>query len=165
MLILGVDVGGRNFGYCLIRVDREPEVLLHETRDVGNTRDWRILIPKALDWLRASVSIVGYPDVVAIEELVWYGKRKGVLALAHLAGAVAGYVLGEMDAKSLFFQPRDVKAMSRTYPRPEGFTEHEHDALSLCRLALGKKTNGKEKVVGKLADKPVAPRRTKPPSK
>lgn len=164
MLILGVDVGYRNFGYCLTQINGKPEVLARGTLNLGNTRAWRSLVGKAFDVFETWTT---KPGVVAIEELVWYGKRKGVLALAHLAGAVAGYALGQWGAKPLFYQPRDVKAMSRAWPAPEGFTEHEHDSLSLCRLAMGtlpsagtfpptrKKANGKSKLVG--SKKPAKP--------
>jgi Holliday junction resolvasome RuvABC endonuclease subunit len=154
MLVLGVDVGYRNFGWCLVKVNGKPEVIEHHTADVGNTTKWRELLGVAL----SPFAGIPKPDVVSIEELVWYGKRKGVLALSHLAGAVAGYALGVWGAKPLFFNPREVKAVSRAHAAPEGFTEHEHDALSLCRLALGKE-DGKGKN-GKLAAKKPAARRT-----
>ena len=73
-------------------------------------------------------------DVVSIEQINWYGKRKGVLALAHLAGAVAGY-FSALGATIRWFPAREVKARSAKNGAPRGFDDHQMDALSLVKLA------------------------------
>lgn len=135
MLVLGVDVGFRHFGYCLVQVNGTPEVVARDTINLGATTQWRDLIAKGL-------ALLPKANLVSIEELVWYGKRRGVLGLAHLAGAVAGWAIAN-SAEIMFFQPMDVKAATRAGRFPKAFTEHEKDSLSLCRLALTRRAESK----------------------
>lgn len=151
MLILGVDPGYRNLGYCLVNHNGKTEILNHGVVDVGSTKDWHIGLGLALTTL---ANVCASPDLVAVEELVWHGRRRGVLALSHLAGAIAGYY--KRGCQTLFFTPKEVKIASQEYPFPDDFSDHEKDALSLCRLALWAKANDN----AKLADKPKTTRRT-----
>lgn len=144
-LVLGVDPAYRTFGYCLVKVNGTPELVAHGLVDLGNSKEWRTLIPKAIDVLHQLKA-----DAIAVEEIVWQGRRKGALALAHLAGAVIGWAASSGMCARLY-QPRDVKAATEQGKFPPNFSDHERDAMSLCRLYL----NDEE-----LADKSKTTKRT-----
>ncbi len=142
MKILGIDPGTRHLGYVLVETHNgatHAKVLKRGTIGLKGKIYWtRAIVPLA----RRLYELVGtVPDLVAIEQINWYGRRKGVLALAHLAGVLGGIYAGAKDV--LFFAPKEVKQESALEPRT-GWTAHEVDALSLCRLAARKvKSRGK----------------------
>lgn len=142
MIILGIDPGFRACGWCLVG---DSKVLSKGTVKNGSLKDWRPGIIRVINAVEDALQRRGAIDVVAVEEIVWYGKRKGSLALAHLAGALYGYFSNH--AAVMFFLPRDVKALSATLKKPS-WNEHELDALALCQLALkradSKLANGKK---------------------
>lgn len=152
MLILGVDPGYRSFGYCLVKVNGTPELITHGVVDMGSSKDWRAHLPKV-----AAILSPCKADVVAVEEIVWQGRRKGAIALAHLVGTVVGYTVGAMGAVVRLYQPRDVKQETARGTFPKDFSEHEKDALSLCRLYLN---DTQRQIDTKLADTTKAPKRT-----
>ncbi len=145
MLVLGVDPAYRTLGYCLVKVNGTPEVVAHGLVDLGSSKEWRTLIPEAMSVLKP------YPaDVVVVEEITWQGRRKGALALAHLSGAIIGWA-ASIGSKVSLYLPRDVKAATAQGKFPSNFSDHERDAMSLCRLYLNENP--------KLADTTKTPKR------
>lgn len=123
-------------GLCLVDYNGEESLVIRKaTVKNGALKDWQKGLPKLLDKILA-FSGGTEVDKVGIEMIVWYGKRKGVLALAHLAGACFGIIQGYAGQYGTvqFFLPKEVKATSAKYPAPKGYDEHQHDALSICRL-------------------------------
>lgn len=137
MILLGIDPGFRNCGYCLVETnngEQHAKVLHKGTLKLKSSKEWMTGIQTLLAELATELADRPSPEVVAVEMISWYGKRKGVLALAHLAGAFAGAFGGR--ARVLLFPAVLVKRSTESYPTPKRFNEHEADALSLCRLAL-----------------------------
>ena len=153
MLILGVDPAYRTLGYCLVKVNGTPEVVSHGLVDLGSSKAWRTLIPQAIAVLKPYTA-----DVVVVEEITWQGRRKGALALAHLSGAIIGWA-ASIEARVAVYLPRDVKAATVQGKFPANFSEHEKDAMSLCRLYLNE-TSDHLNENPKLADEPKTPKRT-----
>lgn len=124
-------------GLCLVKTngDNKPSVIKKATLKNGSLSAWQSGLPSLLD--RLDMFVTEYAkepiDKAGIEMIVWYGKRKGVLALAHLAGACLAHLRPRCNTVR-FFLPKEVKATSLKYSAPKGFDEHQHDALSICRL-------------------------------
>lgn len=134
MILLGVDPGYRHMGLCLVEANKlgVAKVLKKATLKNGALKDWQRGLPKLVDKLEDFIGLYNV-EKAGVEMIVWYGKRKGVLALAHLAGACYTLLLTKgFDVR--FFLPKDVKNNSLQYHAPQGFDEHQHDALSICRL-------------------------------
>jgi len=149
MVLLGIDPGYRNLGYCLVRTNNgtsHAEILQKGTLSLKTAKDWTIGLPKLVGQLVDKIQT--QPKIVAIEMISWYGKRKGVLALAHLAGAVAGPFVATGSVIK-YFPASMVKQATLDYPAPKNFNEHEADALSLCRLALAQEDDRETKLDGK----------------
>ena len=132
MVYLGVDPGYRNMGLCLLDTTG-PKVIKRTTLHNGPIRAWQSGFPFLLDGIGKFIG-TNIPDAAAVEMISWYGKRRGSLQLAHLAGGSVGYLLALGIRPVRFFSPKEVKSMSETNPSPKGFDEHQSDALSLCRL-------------------------------
>lgn len=140
MRLLGCDPGYRHFGVVLVETNGEgkPKVLRRATLKGGSIKNWQNEIHLLLDKLGEFLKPYQNPiDAVGVEMISWYGKRRGSLQLAHLAGATLGFLKANPNVDSVrFFIPKEVKAMSAQFPGPKGFDEHQTDALSLCRLLV-----------------------------
>lgn len=149
MYLLGVDPGYRHMGVVLVETngDGKPRIVKRTTLKNGSIKQWQEGIPSLLVQLsefggKAGFSWVNFQDngspiieKVGIEMISWYGKRRGSLQLAHLAGAIYGFYAALPQFKHIhFFTPKVVKATSEQYGAPKGFDEHQTDALSICRL-------------------------------
>lgn len=137
MVLLGCDPGYRHFGLVLVETSGEekPRVLKRTTLKNGSIKQWQHGLISLLRQLDEFLLFTPRPDLIGIEMISWYGKRKGSLQLAHLAGACAGFLhTRTTDQYPKFFSPKQVKAISASYKPPKGFDEHQHDALSICRL-------------------------------
>jgi Holliday junction resolvasome RuvABC endonuclease subunit len=142
---VGIDPGYRNLGWCVVETrngTREVEILGRGTFGIKTSTQWvsqfEALLRQVAEWVLAPFSPV---EAVGVELISWYGRRRGVLALAHLAGACAALGLA-VSSRVRLFPAAQVKAASAHYPAPSEFTEHERDALALCRLLLAKTGRG-----------------------
>lgn len=131
-VILGVDPGLANTGVAVMRGE---EVLWAATLLAPRSKypDWLPQMRHQLTELE-EVWREWNPDRVAVELIVWQGKRRGALPLAQLTGAVFGLFFGKCPTEG--FWPHEVKEMSKK--KGNGNTEHETDAISLCRLLWAK---------------------------
>lgn len=138
MILLGCDPGYRNFGVVIVATNGEgkPKVLSRATLKNGSIKQWQKGIPELLVKLGKELSKVEQIDQAGVEMISWYGKRRGSLQLAHLAGATLGYLFQGNIPRVRFYTPREVKSTSEQYGAPKGFDEHQTDALSLCRLLM-----------------------------
>lgn len=138
MILLGCDPGFRAFGVVVVEVrgGRSPRIVKRTTLKNGPLAEWRQGLPTLLTRMKKIVTDTS-PDVAGVEMITWHGRRRGSLPLAHLAGATYG-LLWTVVPRVVFFTPHDVKTMSRTFPAPPRFDEHQHDALSICRLLAPK---------------------------
>lgn len=132
--LLGLDPGTRNLGYCLVCISG-GKATIEKTGTLGITGKADLQSALALS-RQAFAEIATLPDAVGIESIQWFGKRKGVLILAHLAGMLGG-MWASSPAGVWYFSPKEVKPESALHPRV-GWTAHEIDALSLCRLVARK---------------------------
>ena len=138
MILLGCDPGYRHFGVVLVETNGEgkPKVLRRATLKNGSIKQWQSGIPELLRKLGEVMNTVERIDGAGVEMISWYGKRRGSLQLAHLAGATLGYLFQGGIATVRFYTPKEVKTMSAQFPGPKGFDEHQTDALSICRLLV-----------------------------
>jgi len=123
--VLGVDPGIRNTGLYYF--------------GNGNGKPWRrtVQCPKKWPFERCLEMILlevagrlPSVDVVAVEEVVWR-RRRGMLPLAHVAGAVVGLAL-QLNKVVYLLTPAQKGNVGRT---PKGWTPHEVDARALARVA------------------------------
>lgn len=120
--------------------DKSAAIQAHGTIHADGLKNWPAGIVKIIQQL--DYDVPGIPELFAVEQISWYGKRKGSLQLAHLAGAIYGAYVPRLKNEGaaikavMLFRPDEVKKASIDYPAPTDFNEHEADALSLCRLAL-----------------------------
>ncbi len=134
VIYLGVDPGYRNMGLCLLDASTS-RVIRKTTLHNGSINDWQKGFAPLLYGIE-KFSGTATIDSAAVEMISWYGKRRGSLQLAHLAGGCVGYLLARgIDTR--FFTPKEVKAMSAKSTR-KGYDEHQNDALSLCLLLAAK---------------------------
>lgn len=134
MIILGVDPGLRHTGYALVD---GPRLVSRGTIDLSSPDPTPLtpvdVIPSVL---RELVDLAGLAAVGAVEEVVWQGqRRRGMLPLAHVAGAVAAWLLGQGIPVYLL-----TPAMKHKGAIPKGIarrlkTPHERDAYRLARFA------------------------------
>ena len=124
-LILGIDPGIRNCG--LVVINGAGRVMVRET--IRNPRAWPLMrcVARIVDRISQEDMASG---VVVAEEVVWQGRR-GMLPLAHVAGAVVGaaYAMGRV----VYLLTPSMKKNGR---KPKAFSEHEYDAYLLARRAL-----------------------------
>lgn len=134
MFLLGVDPGYRNMGVVLVETngDGKPRIVKRTTLKNGSIKKWQSGIPELLMKLSEFLGTAS-PERAGVEMISWYGKRRGSLQLAHLAGGCVGYLLGR-GVTTRFYTPKEVKTTSEQYGAPKGFDEHQTDALSICRL-------------------------------
>lgn len=147
MFLLGVDPGYRNMGVVLVETNGEgkPRIVKRTTLKNGSIKKWQTGIPELMRQLYLFVKDQPI-DVAGVEMISWYGKRRGSLQLAHLAGASLGFLLASVSPVSFalgsipvrFYTPKEVKTTSAKYGAPKGFDEHQTDALSICRLLAAK---------------------------
>lgn len=134
LVLLGCDPGYRHFGVCIASYDGDTlRVLKRATLKNGSIRAWQSGIPTLLAGLNRFLGDT-IPAKAGVEMISWYGRRKGSLQLAHLAGGTLGFLLGRCPAR--FFTPKEVKLTSASNKTPKGFDEHQQDALSICRLLV-----------------------------
>lgn len=115
----------------------KPRVLKHTTLANGSIKAWQRGIGELLYKLEQFVGSGVSWDKAGVEMISWYGKRRGSLQLAHLAGATYGFLTGMPAAGTVqFYTPKEVKSMSARFKPLKGFDEHQNDALSLCRLLV-----------------------------
>lgn len=139
MILLGVDPGYRHMGVVLVETfnEEKPRVIRRTTLQNGSIKKWQEGLPQLLAKLSSVVdSGPARCDAAGVEMISWYGKRRGSLQLAHLAGACVGLLLGKGISPVRFFVPKEVKATSAKFGAPKGFDEHQTDALSICRLLV-----------------------------
>jgi len=136
LIFLGCDPGYRHFGLCLADIEGDTiNVRKRATLRNGSIKDWQKGIPTLLAGVYEFISRIQMIDKAAVEMISWYGKRRGSLQLAHLAGATVGYLLAAPNIGPVrFYSPKEVKTTSANNKLLRGFDEHQHDALSLCRL-------------------------------
>ncbi|MDR7528664.1 MAG: crossover junction endodeoxyribonuclease RuvC [Armatimonadota bacterium] len=119
-MTLGIDPGLRHCGIAVLG----PEGLALTTW--GAAGSW----PAALGALtRRLARLLGRlaPQVVGIEAVEWHGPRRGALALAHVAGALAGVCAGR-GIPVYWARPVAVKARARRLGR----SAHEDDAAAIA---------------------------------
>ena len=96
---------------------------------IRNPRAWPLMrcVARIVDRISQEDMASG---VVVAEEVVWQGRR-GMLPLAHVAGAVVGaaYAMGRV----VYLLTPSMKKNGR---KPKAFSEHEWDAYLLARRAL-----------------------------
>lgn len=137
MIYLGVDPGYRNLGLCFAQhQDDEWKILKRTTLNNGALKDWQKGIPSLIDGIKKFLTPIEWEEVdgAGVEMISWYGKRRGSLQLAHLAGACYG-ALHAWKIKTQFFAPKEVKMKSAALNTPK-LNEHEQDAFSLCQLLV-----------------------------
>ncbi len=134
--VLGVDPGYRAMGWCLVTVGGAGQPTVVGRGTVGGKgpalRAWRRLVGERLRALTAAVPLAR-PDRVVVEA-VTPPYRRGAVALAHLAGAVAG-VYWARGAEVRWVSPARVKPLAARRGDGGG-SAHERDAEALCRLSL-----------------------------
>lgn len=127
MNVLGVDPGIRNTGLYLWRENGNGK---DKHRTIKCPRKWpfeRCLETILLEvWLWLQMGA----DVVAVEEVVWQ-RRRGMLPLAHVAGAIVGLALSRNKIVYLLTPAQKGKEVAV----PKGWSQHEVDAQSLARVA------------------------------
>lgn len=139
MIYLGCDPGFRHYGVVVAAFagKKLDHLVLNATLVNGPLSKWETGVPALLDALGSSMASARV-DMAGVEKIEWYGKRKGVMALAHLAGATYGY-LNALNIPVKFFPPKSVKEMSRRHAgEVPNLDEHQNDALSICRLLAAK---------------------------
>ena len=119
--VLGVDPGIRNVGLCLGTGTNQKTIVC--------PRKWPF--ERCLEHIMAEVRTwIDNADVVAVEEVVWR-QRRGMLPLAHVAGAVVGAALAA--GKIVYLLTPSMKGEVGSVPK--GWTEHSADARALARVA------------------------------
>lgn len=124
--VIGVDPGLRNTGVAIYDGRR----VLYRTTIHTRGESWVDCMQEVLDRLD-DILVRWDPDVGAVEGVVWHGKRRGSLQLAHLAGAIYGYLASMPGCGVRLLLPADVKAESRGR---NGATAHEADAAAAARI-------------------------------
>lgn len=128
MNVLGIDPGIRNIGFYRWNDNGENGSI---RRTLRCPRKWAFercleeILSTARDWIRDYKV-----DVVAVEEVVWR-RRRGMLPLAHVAGAVVGLALSMGKVVYLLTPAQKGKEVAV----PKGWSQHEVDAQSLARVA------------------------------
>ena len=92
MIILGIDPGTRNMGYCFLSFDCEKYSLVEAGILKFKARDLKAQILELVDGMDMLLS-VHKPDEVAIEDIFYAHNPKTVLKLAQFRGALSLKVL------------------------------------------------------------------------
>lgn len=138
MKIMGIDPGIRNCGVVVIRTKNgkgKYDILHRETIvTIGKSTSEKLY--DLVDRI-ATIATNSDPDLVVIEDAVWYGKAKtGLLELAKAVGAV-------FAATITFGAPTRTRLVLAKEKKPvrkrKGWSEHERDALSLAALGSNSK--------------------------
>ena len=95
MVIMGIDPGSRNLGYCFLRVDGTGTKLLEAGLlkiAPGTLQEQIVELTEGLDLLLQQTP----PDEVAIEDIFYAFNPKTVLKLAQFRGALSLKILQEV---------------------------------------------------------------------
>jgi Holliday junction resolvasome RuvABC endonuclease subunit len=127
MRVLGIDPGLRHTGWAVID-DKGRAVAKGTIVPPGRGR---IQPHEVLEYVldRLCYIIAEFvPDVAVVEQVAWYGRgRRITLPLAHVAGGIAGFLLGRYIPVHLL-----LAAQKNFVCRRKGWTEHEKDAYVLA---------------------------------
>jgi hypothetical protein len=133
-LILGVDPGIRNTGWCIIssKTGRAGRHGVIQPPGAGNiTTEWAVqyTLNKLGEIIAAEL-----PCCASVEQVVWQGRRRRIaIPLAHVAGAIVGFILGQ--GIPVYVLTPNMKPKDGVVPLPDGWSEHEGDAANLARVA------------------------------
>lgn len=125
-MILGVDPGIRNIGLAV--VNEAGRLVCRETVTNPRKRPFLKCLAEVVRKVRLHAGVTC--DTVVVEEVIWRGRR-GMLPLAHVAGAVVGVAV-ERGCTTYLVTP----AMKKNGRKPKAWSEHEWDAYLLARRAL-----------------------------
>lgn len=123
--LLGIDPGTRHTGWC---VTFGTKVVDHGVIHTPRRDSYPGVLGKIVSALRGVHSEWG-PHAVVVEEVVWRGRR-GMLPLAHLAGAF----VGQSPVPVYLITP--AMKTKRNPPRSGKWSEHEKDAYKLTQAVL-----------------------------
>lgn len=122
MITLGIDPGTRNIGLATVEDTNHVQKVWSFKTESG---DWREAYFSVLKELKG----VSFNRVV-IENVGWYGNRKGMYALNRLVGALWGFVVAKRKTV-LLAMPKDKVKLNRS-TRRLAKNEHEADAIALA---------------------------------
>lgn len=139
MRVMGVDPGIRNCGVVVLEKKNggKVEVLFSKTIVTKSDDCVRKLVQLGDAVFDVAVEFV--PHEVVVEDVLWYGRKKGMLDLAKAVGVVLRVCQG--------LKPRLVPAhLKKLVPVPKGkvfkgWTEHARDAYQLAMLRVTRKKN------------------------
>mgnify|MGYP001617655747 CR=1 FL=1 len=126
LVVLGVDPGIRNTGWCILVDGKAKEHGVIRTQ----RQSWVECIAIILRGL-TKIIVDWNPDFAAVEHVAWYGRsRKITLPLSHIAGAITGSLL--VNGIPTYCLIPSMKAKKKW---PVKWSAHEVDAANLALVA------------------------------
>lgn len=129
-IVLGIDPGVRNTGFALCEIATRTRFSFIRCDTIkekkSKTSDWKAmadLIFDVIDEYR--------PDILVVEDIVWYGARRGMYDLSKLVGAVWSYSM-RSGIKTYLVAPRFKPKLTNKELKAPAKSEHELDAIALA---------------------------------
>ena len=132
MIVLGVDPGLRHTGYAVLRDGRPVEtgVLVPP-----GALSLEVVIRFVTEQLRGIVH-QWKPEYAAVEQVAWFGRQRRVtMPLSHIAGAIAGFLLGRGVSTCLLLPTMKGERRIKIPRMGRSWSEHEKDAFRLATIA------------------------------